>query len=128
MARILIVDDDEVSRLLMGRVLQDAGHEVVYACDGEVAMERVRRQPFDVVVTDLAMPTMNGLRLIRDMREMHSDVPTIAISGQNAEQLLLAEDYGAAATLFKPIDREQLVSAVDEAARGSNGVWTQLWL
>ena len=57
---------------------------------------------FTLVVTDLAMPTFNGLRLIQALREMHGDTPVIAVSGQNADQLMMAEDFGAAATLISP--------------------------
>ena len=69
MAKILGVDDDEVSRLLMGRLLQDAGHETVYATDGEVALERITSGDFEIIVTDLAMPGLNGLRLIQAIKE-----------------------------------------------------------
>jgi len=123
MARILVVDDDEVSRHMMGRILQDAGHEIMYAGDGEAALERVRTNGVDIVVTDLAMPKLNGLRLIKALAEMHSEIPIIAISGENAEQLLLAADYGAEETLFKPISRKKLTVAVDNASCAGGGVW-----
>jgi len=112
MAKLLIVDDDEICRLILGSILQDAGHIVLFAHDGEQALEQLRKHTFDAVLTDLAMPTMNGLRLVQAMKETGYEMPIIAISGQNAEQLLLAEDYGAAATLFKPVDRYAAVDTV----------------
>ncbi len=127
MAQILIVDDDEVSRELMGRVLQDAGHEVLYAANGSTALERVHRHLLDVVVTDLAMPSLNGLRLIRALKELHPGLPVIAVSGQNAEQLLLASDYGAVRTLIKPVDRQALLDAVEHAADDTPDVWANAW-
>jgi len=125
MARILIVDDDEVTRIILGRILQDVGQEVAFAGDGLSALETLRRQDFDVVVTDLAMPGMNGLRLIRHLRETSGAPPVIAISGQNPEQLLLANDYGAVATLYKPVDRKRLQAAVADAYQARNP-WAQI--
>ena len=123
MAKILVLDDDEVSRLLMGRVLQGVGHEVSYATVGKIALELIRRGSFTVVVTDLAMPTFNGLRLIQAVREMHGDTPVIAVSGQNADQLMMAEDFGAAATLIKPLDRQRLIKEVELLAGEVSSVW-----
>ena len=123
MAKILVVDDDEVSRLLMGRILQDVGHEVTYAADGKIALELIRTGGFTVVVTDLAMPTFNGLRLIQALREVHQNTPVIAVSGQNADQLMMAEDFGAAATLIKPLDRQRLIKEVELLAGEVSSVW-----
>jgi len=122
MNRVLIVDDDESSRFLLGQLLEDAGHAVAYAGDGAAALERLRRRDIDVVVTDLAMPGVNGLRLIRELTD-GGGVPVVAVSGQNAEQLLLAEDYGAKATLFKPIDREELLRAIAIATEPAADPW-----
>ena len=90
---------------------------------GEIALERVRKGGFELVVTDLAMPSFNGLRLIQALREMHRDTPVIAVSGQNAEQLTLAEDFGAVATLIKPLDRRLLVSEVERVAGQASSLW-----
>ena len=126
--RILVVDDDEVSRLVVGKALLDAGHEVAYAAEGEAALALMRKRPFDLVVTDLAMPGLNGLRLIREIREFGDHVPIIAISGVNADQLIMAEDYGANVTLFKPVDRELLVQLVDKLNRQEARYWDNVWL
>ncbi len=128
MSRVLIVDDDEASRVLLGRIFEDAGHEVCYASDGEAALRRLALNTFHAVVTDLAMPGFNGLRLIRHLREMGDDIPVIAVSGQNADQLVLAEDYGAEATLAKPIDRRRIVERVEEAIDASGRFWENIWL
>ena len=127
MAHVLIVDDDEISRVILGTILQDAGHEVAYAGDGNAALARIQRQAFDAVITDLAMPEMNGLRLIQFLAETNGGTPVIAISGQNAEQLLLAEDYGAVATLFKPVNPELLLNHLEAATRVSANSWAGAW-
>lgn len=111
MARILIVDDDEMERLLLQSVLEE-DHELFFAPNGRVAEEIVRKEPVDLVITDLAMPEVNGLRLIKDLRSQGETMPIIAISGAAPEQLDLAQDYGAGIVLFKPIHRQQFLRAV----------------
>lgn len=112
MAKILIVDDDEMERLLLQSVLEE-DHELFFAPNGRVAEEIVRKEPVDLIVTDLAMPEVNGLRLIRDLRARGENVPIIAISGAAPEQLDLAQDYGAGIVLFKPVHRKQFLRAVE---------------
>ena len=69
------------------------------------------------------MPGLNGLRLIRQIRDVGNNVPIIAISGVNADQLLMAEDYGANVTLFKPVDRELLLQLVAKLDRQDSQFW-----
>lgn len=128
MARILIVDDDEVTRLILGRILQDAGHEVTYAGDGDMALGVFRIGRFDVVITDLAMPGRNGLRLIKDLQVEDWKLPLIAMSGCNAEQLPMAEDFGAKAVLYKPLEPELVLAAVDKVlGKASEDIWVRAW-
>jgi len=114
MARILIVDDEEMDRVLERAILEKAGHELFYAGDGHVALAVCRESDIELVVTDLAMPEFNGLRFIKELREAGFRMPLIAISGWAKDQLDLAEDYGADLTLFKPIDGDALLKAVQE--------------
>lgn len=114
MARILIVDDEEVDRVLERVILEKAGHELYYAGDGHVALAVCREVDIELVLTDLAMPEFNGLRFIKELREEGFRLPVIAISGWAKDQLDLAEDYGADLTLFKPIDGDELLKAVQD--------------
>ena len=128
MARILIVDDDEVTRLILGQILQDGGYEVTYAGNGEVALDRFEIGRFDAVITDLAMPERNGLRLIQDLRERDWKLPLIAMSGSNADQLQMAEDFGAKAALLKPLEPEAVLATVDSVLEDANeDVWARTW-
>lgn len=117
MATILIVDDDEMERRLLQSVLEGQ-YDLRFAPNGRVAMTILEKEPIDLVVTDLAMPEMNGLRLIRDLREKGDEVPIIAISGVAPEQLDLAQDYGAGIVLFKPVQRDRFLEAVRVALSG----------
>ena len=123
-ATILIVDDDEMERRLLESVLEE-DHELRFAANGRVAEEIIRKDTIDLVVTDLAMPEVNGLRLIRELREQGETVPIIAISGAAPEQLDLAQDYGAGIVLFKPIHRKQFLDAVSHCLEGTRrwDVW-----
>jgi CheY-like chemotaxis protein len=123
-ATILIVDDDEMERLLLESVLED-DHELRFAPNGRVAMEIIRKEPIDLMVTDLAMPEVNGLRLIRELREQRETLPIIAISGAAPDQLDLAQDYGAGVVLFKPVQRDRFLQAVRVCLSGNRNwdVW-----
>ena len=112
MARILIVDDEEMDRVLIRSLLETAGHHLLFAADGKAAFDLCHKTDVDLVITDLAMPELNGLRFIKELRERHFDMPIIAMSGWAADQLDLAENYGANFTLFKPIDGEKLLESV----------------
>ena len=128
MARILIVDDDEVTRLILGQILQDGGYEVTYAGDDDVALGIFQSGRFDAVITDLAMPGRNGLRLIRDLRDQDQDLPLIAMSGNNADQLQMAEDFGAKGILYKPLEPEIVLATIDEVlVDDSEDVWAHAW-
>ncbi len=112
MARILIVDDEEHDRLLPQQILERAGHETVLASDGEEALDLYRDSAVDVVVTDLQMPRVNGLELIRALRALSPPPAIIALSGAGYAQLRTAQAAGADATLNKPVDPQGLLTAI----------------
>jgi CheY-like chemotaxis protein len=117
MAKILIVDDDEMERLLERHILEGLGHTLLFASDGDSALSVFKRGEIDLVITDLAMPELNGLRLIQEIKEMDSDARIIAVSGASADQLHIAERMGAFCTLFKPLQQSELLAAVEQALR-----------
>jgi CheY-like chemotaxis protein len=121
MPTILVIDDDEVSRLAAGAALEAAEHEVHYAPNGEVGLEFYQRAPTDAVIVDLAMPVMNGLKTIRELTDRFPDVKIIAVSGVSPDQLPVAEEYGALRTLVKPLDATELQQAVASVLRQSTG-------
>jgi len=128
MARVLIVDDDEVTRLILGRMLEDTGHEVTYAGDGSAATRIFQVGRFDVVFTDLSMPRKNGFLLIQELQEEDWRLPVIAMSGINAEQLVLAEELGAKEILYKPLEPERVQAALDEVLSSIPGdAWDLAW-
>ena len=106
MASILVVEDDAALRQLFERMLVRDGHEVTMAADGAKALKLIETALFDVVITDLIMPEMEGLSLLRELRAKKSPLKIIAMSGGGrgsaTDYLEMAKMLGAAATLPKP--------------------------
>lgn len=113
MATILLIDDDETSRIILGRILEDGGHTVAYAKDGSAGRARAQKDAFDLIITDLAMPDVSGLRLIRELRSTGNVTGIIAVSAFCGEHGELAETYGASAFLSKPVNRSEVLSLVE---------------
>ena len=115
MARILVVDDEEMERALERAILEEAGHSLLFASDGEMALRLCMTEDVELVITDLAMPHFNGLRFIKELREAGARIPVIAVSGWATDQLDLAEGYGADFVLMKPLDGPKLLESVNKA-------------
>ncbi len=128
MALILIVDDQKSDMLLLKSFLRSGGHNVLEASNGAEAIEMTRNFNLDLVVTDLRMPVVNGLRLIRALRDTGDQIPIIAVSGPNADQLMLAEDYGANAALAKPFGKEEFLGLVDRVLADDRSSWGDAWI
>ena len=113
---VLVVDDDPCVRPLLERLLLGEGFRVSTAANGEEALLAVAEDPPDVVVTDLAMPVMDGLTLLKRLRELDPDLPVIMATGDGELQSAVsamragAEDY-----LTKPVDAEKLVIVIERA-------------
>lgn len=120
MARVLVIDDDELFVKLMVHALAERGHEVAFAYDGESGEQAFDAAPFDAVVCDLVMPHQEGLETIRHMRRRNPNLGIVAISGglkrgAGIDILSIAQHLGAHATLQKPFQLSQLAQAVDQA-------------
>ncbi|HKP55539.1 MAG TPA: EAL domain-containing protein [Polyangiales bacterium] len=112
-ARVLVADDDESVRLLMGRILSTNGHEVVLAHDGEEALQLYSQSTIDLIVSDISMPRMDGLTLLRRVREDNEDIPFILLAGApSADTAIDALRFHATEYLPKPIRPEQLLQSV----------------
>jgi DNA-binding NtrC family response regulator len=121
-ARILIVDDEPSVRRFAARALLGEGFLVQEAADGVEALALVRDMSVDVVVTDVVMPRLNGVELLRELSATHPDLPVILMSGFAATQL---EGMGIAAPcglLVKPFGADRLVEEVRRCLPGAGPV------
>lgn len=118
MARILVIDDDEVVRMLLTRVLESDGHTVVTAADGRKGVALFSADPPDLVITDIYMPNQEGLATIMELRRNHPGVKIVAISGGGSRAsmdiLPVAEALGAVLTLRKPLNFPEVREVVQE--------------
>ncbi len=116
MAKILIVDDDPETRIALSALLdKDLGHSIEFASDGDAALVSYERIHPDLVITDLVMPEMHGVLFIDHLRAVDPDCKVIAISGKAPEHLKRAVQAGALASLQKPMERQELLEAVEKA-------------
>src|SRR5689334_6948296 len=79
--RVLLAEDESLAALVVEDALTDMGHAVVHAADGEAALHLAGTAPFDVLVTDIAMPRMTGLELIPQLRARHPGLPVVVMTG-----------------------------------------------
>jgi DNA-binding NtrC family response regulator len=117
MADVLLVDDVPTVRLAVGRALTNAGHHVTTVGDGFEALTEVLRRPFDVVITDVLMPKMDGLTLFRRIRDEAPGPDVILITGQAVvADAVAALKEGAADYLTKPFDEAELMIKIAHIA------------
>lgn len=113
-ARILAVDDQLYFRTFLEGMLVEEGYEVETACDGKQALHAVERESYDIVITDLVMPEMDGRELVEKLKERIPDQEIIVLSGVgDVETAVGAMKFGATDYLLKPIDRAALIAAVE---------------
>jgi len=118
MANILLVEDDEQLRKMLKLLLTESGYEVSEASNGTQACELYKRLSFDLVITDLVMPDIDGLAVIMELRRRDQNVRIIAISGvghgRGEGYLKIAQKLGAHLTLSKPFGNQEFLEAVRE--------------
>jgi DNA-binding response OmpR family regulator len=113
---ILLVEDDELGRYAIAKVLRKAGHVVVETVDGEGAMQAIKKKLPDILITDVVLPNYDGLSLLADVRKISASLPILVISGGGSnfgtDYLTFAEGLGANAVLKKPFLNSDLLNKV----------------
>jgi DNA-binding NtrC family response regulator len=114
--RILIVDDERDMLLLLQRIIsEETDHEVVTESDPEAALGRFEQESFDMVITDLKMPKMDGVGLLEEMKSIRSDVAVVIMTAYaTIETAVAATRKGAYDYITKPFRRERILMAVDK--------------
>jgi len=120
MSKILVVDDDGNILQVVEAALLMAGHEVVAHSSGREAIKSAAAGKFDVVITDILMPDMDGMEMIRELRRTCPEVSIVAMSGggraKSDDYLAIARKLGAELILTKPFTPQELLNVVQTAA------------
>ena len=116
MASILLVEDDGQLRTILKELLTRSGYEISEAPDGTRVCDMHQQQRFDLVITDVVMPDIDGLAVIMDLRRVDQNVRIIAMSGERqgraGDYLRIAQKLGAQLTLVKPFSNQEFLDAV----------------
>lgn len=114
--RILVVDDEESIRELLSKTLALADYEVDLSHDGRTALDRLRLIQYDLLITDLKMPGVDGLTVIREARRLKADLPVIIITGYSSEASAIeAINLGVQGYLTKPFRVPRVLAAAAKA-------------
>src|SRR5215467_1778313 len=118
MAHLLIVDDDNNTLASLARAFRMAGHEATVCDNAARALELVKSQPFDMMLSDVVMPGKDGLSLLEDLRGLGITLPVVMISGQaNIEMAVRATRLGAIDFLEKPLSTDKLLLTVENVLK-----------
>jgi DNA-binding response OmpR family regulator len=119
MARILVIDDDELFREFVQKALADAGFEVIGAAGGDEGLRKFTETPVDLVVCDVLMPDKDGLETIRAIRSISARLPIITVTGgilaeteDGLDDLRMSMAFGATCTIGKPFRAAKLLKLV----------------
>jgi excisionase family DNA binding protein len=114
--RILVVDDEASIRELLEKTLAMSDYDVDTAPDGRTALERMRLYPYDLLITDLRMPGMDGLTVIREAKRYKADLPVLVITGYSTESSAIeAANLGVNGYLTKPFRVSQVLGKTAKA-------------
>jgi CheY-like chemotaxis protein len=126
MADILLIDDMAGVQSTVGRMLERGGHRVTIADDGGTGIELLNSRRFDLVVTDVLMPRVDGIEVLMFARTLPQRPPVIVISGGDAglppERAVLLAKHSADAVLAKPFTGGELLAAVKRVLDGASKV------
>jgi excisionase family DNA binding protein len=114
--RVLVVDDEASIRDLLSKTLALAEYDVDVAQDGSMALERMRMASYDLLVTDLKMPGVDGMSVIREAKRYRSDMPVLIVTGYPSEDTAIdAVNLGVSGYLTKPFRVPKVLSAAARA-------------
>jgi len=118
--RILVVDDEDHIRNILMRTLIAEGYDVTGASSGAEAVSRVEDDTFDVLISDVRMPGMDGLETVRAIKARQPDIIAVMASGVSEEEIAQADAIAAGAIAYftKPYTLDELLTTLEEVLRG----------
>lgn len=122
MKRILIAEDNRLERRLLSIILTESFGKSVQideVPDGKIALQYLEKQSYDLLITDLLMPKLEGMQLIRIMNERFPKTKVVAISGGNPFYLYVAKKIGTQGIFTKPVHRETFILKIRELLGGN---------
>jgi excisionase family DNA binding protein len=114
--RVLVADDEDAIRDLLAKTLALADYEVETVPDGQAALDRLRARPYQLLITDLRMPGLDGLSVIREARRLHPHLPVVIITGYSSESSAIeAINLGVSGYLTKPFRVAKVLAVAAQA-------------
>ena len=114
--KILVVDDEKHIRRLCTEILEKENYDVTALDSGRDALEAIRAESFDLLLTDISMPEMDGLELLQSIKEVHREITTVVMTGfGTVENVVQCLHLGAHGFLIKPFTHKDLIQSVEEA-------------
>ena len=126
--KILIVEDDAAVVMTLRRVLSEEGHTVVVETRGDGGLSRATAEPFDLVLSDIKLPGLGGLDLVRELRRTKPRLPIILMTAHGTTEMAIqATQSGAFDYLLKPFEMPEMLDLVESAISSSRLVFKQRW-
>ncbi|HHN65804.1 MAG TPA: sigma-54-dependent Fis family transcriptional regulator [Nitrospirae bacterium] len=114
--RVLVIDDEAIVRVSCERVLKPEGYEVMVTSRGDEAIELLEKEKYDVVLTDLKMPDMDGMEVLRIIKERWPDIQVVIITGYGTiSTAVQAIKMGAYEYIEKPFTPQDILEVVEKA-------------
>jgi YesN/AraC family two-component response regulator len=114
MKRILVVDDNVMMRKLIVNLFNQAAVEFDEAGDGSEGLSKISEKKYDLIITDIIMPKMEGIEMILEVKRTYPEIKILAISGGEPFYLYMAKKLGIQGTFNKPLDLHGFTHAVEE--------------
>jgi two-component system cell cycle sensor histidine kinase/response regulator CckA len=120
--RVLVVDNEDIVRMVIARMLRDRGFDVVEAANGRVALDLLAASPtapFDLILTNSRLPGVPGDEFVRQVRDRYPEIRLLHLTGHGEDARDRRIEAMGVPTVIKPFDQRQLVEAIEQSLTGS---------
>ncbi|NQZ87353.1 MAG: response regulator [Colwellia sp.] len=120
MSKILVVDDSNTIRDMVSFTLKSAGHQIVEARDGKEGLDKTQRESFDLIISDVNMPIMDGIEMCIQLRKLpkYKFIPILMLTTESSvDTKMRGKSAGATGWLVKPFNPEKLLSTIERVIK-----------